>query len=253
MTVYELYTALSARIPSELSCEWDNDGLMCCTDRDRQVGRILVTLDVTEEAVAYAAAHGYDLILSHHPLIFRGLKSVCDGMPVAQKTITLIQKDIAVLSFHTRLDAAEGGVNDTLASLLGLAEVMSFGEKSLGRIGTLPEAMSAEAFAEKVKSALGAPFVLLGDASVPCRRVAVLGGEGGDDIAAARGAGADTYVSGRLGYHPMTDAAEGGMNLIEAGHFYTEHPVCGALCRMLSEIAPELSCHIFFSNTIRAV
>ena len=146
-----------------------------------------------------------------------------------------------------------GGVNDTLATLLGLHDTIPFGECDIGRVGTLAAPMDAETFAGQVKRLLGAPFVLLADAGAPVCRVAVMGGEGGDDVEAAKAAGADTYLSGRLGYHTMTDAPEGGMNLIEAGHFYTENPVCATLQRMVKEIAPDLACDLFFSGNIRAL
>lgn len=248
MTAKQLYQILNEKIPTSLSCDWDNDGLMCCPDGDREVRRILITLDVTEAAVAFAAEGGYDLILSHHPLIFKGLKALNHGNTVAAKAITLIRKGISVMSFHTRLDALAGGVNDILAEKLGLEGAEPFGEEGIGRIGSLPQPTTAEKFAAHVKQVLGAPFVLLGDAGLPVKRVAVLGGNGGDDTDAAQAAGADTYVSGELKYHSLTDAPEGGMNLIEAGHFFTENPVCEGLRQLLLTIDPSFDCDLFYSN-----
>ena len=121
-----------------------------------------------------------------------------------------------VFSFHTRLDALDGGVNDCLCALLSLENVSAFGECGIGRVGDLPTPMTAEELARLAKELLGADGVLLSECGKVCRRVAVLGGEGGDDIYAAISAGADTYISGRLGYHAMTDAPDMGINLIEA-------------------------------------
>lgn len=255
MTVKELYAVLDERIPSSLSCEWDNDGLMCCPDGEREVRRALVTLDVTADAVRRAVDGGFDLIVSHHPLIFGGLKSVTDEDVTAKKVIELISNGISVMSFHTRLDAVEGGVNDTLASVIGLSDVEIFGngEETLGRVGELSRKMELREFAESVKSSLGAPFVLVSDAGLPVRRVAILGGEGGDDIEAAVASGADTYVSGRLGYHKMTDAPDGKINLIEAGHFYTEDPVCTALAEMIRKADGSIYCEKYLSNRIIAL
>ena len=253
MTVRELYQSLNERIPPSLSCPWDNDGLMCCPDGARKVRRILVTLDVTDEAATHAADNGYDLIVSHHPMIFKGLKSVCDGAPVADKTIRLIRQGVSVISFHTRLDAVAGGVNDVLAARLGLSDVEPFGEEGIGRIGTLPTATNAEAFALTVKQALNAPCVTVADAGLAVRRIAVLGGSGGDDVAIAQAAGADTFVTGELKYHQLCDAPEDGINLIEAGHFHTEFPVCEALKALLLTLDPTLTCDIFNSNRIRAI
>lgn len=253
MTVKELYKILDAKIPSSLSCEWDNDGLMCCPDGQREVKRVLVTLDVTSYAVDKAIDGGYDLIVSHHPFIFKGLKSVNEDNFISEKAIRLIKHGISVLSFHTRLDAVHGGVNDCLASLLGLESLEPFGECDIGRVGNLPTPMSAEELASTVKSLLGAEGVLLADAGHPCRRVAVLGGEGGDDVFDAMAKGADAYVSGRLGYHTMTDAPDMGITLIEAGHFYTEHPVCARLADMIKEIDESVVTDIYFSNRIKLI
>ncbi len=253
MTVRELYAILNEKIPPSLSCPWDNDGLMCCSDGKREVKRVLVTLDVTEAAIGYAKENGFDLIVSHHPMLFKGLKSVNGESYLGKKTVELLLAGISVMCFHTRLDAVEGGVNDTLCDLLGIENVEAFGDEGIGRIGALPTPMSAEDFARLVKERLGAPAVFLGDAGLPVCRVAVLGGSGGDDIGAAREAGADTYLSGNLGYHDMTDAPEAGMNLLEAGHFFTEQPVTATLEEWLYEIDATLSVEQFYSNTVKTV
>jgi len=253
MTVIELYKELDRLIPRSLSCEWDNDGLMCCPEPAREARKILIALDVTSKTVDAAIEGGYDLIVSHHPLIFKGLKSINDESFVADKAIKLIKSGISVFSFHTRLDAVSGGVNDTLASLIGLDDVSAFGDEGIGRIGTLTEQMSATELAAKIKTLLGAEGVLVSDCGKTALRVAVLGGGGEDDIGAAMAAGADTYVSGRLGYHQMTDAPDMGINLIEAGHFYTENPICPVLKEMIERICPTANCDLFFSNTVRLI
>ena len=253
MTVRELYQKLNERIPPALSCEWDNDGLMCCPDGTKEVRRVLVTLDVTADAVEDAIKGGYDLIVAHHPMIFKGLRAVNEENYIAAKVIALLRAGVSVMSFHTRLDAVDGGVNDRLATLLGLEGIVPFGEEGIGRIGTLPKPTTAEDFAKTVKAVLGAPYVNLGDGGVPVRRVAVLGGGGSDDVEVARLAGADTYVSGELKYHQLCDAPESGMNLIEAGHFFTENPVCEDLREMLLAIDPTLTCDIRFGNTVKTL
>jgi dinuclear metal center YbgI/SA1388 family protein len=258
MTVRELYAELDRRIPRTLSCPWDNDGLLCCPDGQREVKRVLITLDVTARAVEYAIENGYDCIVSHHPFIFKGLKAIDEEGDISAKVVRLICEGISAMSFHTRLDAVEGGVNDTLCALLGLSDVEAFEEEGipLGRVGSLECEMSAQELALKVKSVLGAPFVLLSDAGVRSKRVAVLGGSGKDVIEAARASGADTFVSGRLDYHPLTDGAEkmrSPMNLIEAGHFYTEQPICGVLKEMIESIDQDICCDVYSSNVIKAI
>lgn len=254
MTVSELYSFLDARFPRALSCEWDNDGLMCCPEPDREVKRVLLALDVTEEMVALAVEKSCDVILSHHPLVFRPVKALTTERGVPRKLIRLVQNGISVMSFHTRLDAVEGGVNDALAAILGLRNVSSFGPEGeqMGRVGTLPAPLSLDVFAEQVKKTLGAPFVLVsGEGEVS--HVAVLGGEGSDFIGTAEACGADVLVSGRLGYHPMTDAPEGGIAFIEAGHYYTERPVLEALAGIVNAIDGAIETIVAESGNIRAI
>jgi dinuclear metal center YbgI/SA1388 family protein len=255
MTVRELYAFFEERIPRELSCDWDNDGLMCCADSEREVRRVLIALDITAAVVERAVKEGYDLILSHHPLIFRPLKALTRKDAVANKVITLLLSGISAMSFHTRLDAVTGGVNDVLASRLGLLNVEPFGDngETIGRIGTLSEPMTAEAFAKLVKSVTGAEYVLLSDAGLPVYRVALLGGGGSGDLPAARAAGADTYLTGELKHDQLTDAPERGMNLIMGGHFYTENPVCEHLAELLREADPTLEITVMNSNPARFI
>ena len=255
MTVLELYKALDTAIPRSLSCDWDNDGLMCCPDPDREVRRVLIALDITEEVVDDAIEGGFDVILSHHPIIFKGLKAVEPSNAVARKAIKLIRNGIAAMSFHTRLDALTGGVNDVLATRLGLTNVTPFGVDTvpIGRIGELEQPLPLEAFAEQVKLALHVPALSVADAHRPVHRVAVLGGSGSDEVAAAVSAGADTYLSGNLKYNQMVDAPDEGINLIEAGHFYTEQPICYHLADMLRELDGEIETRVTWSCRIRTV
>ncbi|MBR0449305.1 MAG: Nif3-like dinuclear metal center hexameric protein [Clostridia bacterium] len=258
MKVCELYDFLENRIPKSLSCEWDNDGLMCCPDREKEVRRVLVALDVTSATVEYAVENGYDVIISHHPFIYKGLRSVDDLGYVSSKLISLIESGISVMSFHTRLDAVSGGVNDRLCELLDIRDAEPLYEEGipLGRVGTLESTVSSQELALKVKSALGSPFVLLSGSKEDITRVAVVGGSGKDMVEAARAAGADALVSGRLDYHPMTDAFdfnERNITLIEAGHFYTENPVCEVLRRFVADADLSVECDVYCSNVIKAI
>lgn len=244
----EFYAALTARIPATLSEAWDNDGVMCCPDAGKAVEKVLATLDVTDEVIAYAAENGFDLILSHHPLIFHGVTHMDGEESVSARLLRLCRENIAVFSFHTRLDAVKGGVNDTLAELLGLTGFAPFGgETGMGRIGLLKERMPAADFARHVARCLGCEGVLLAGAGGTVSRVAVLGGEGKDFVADAVKAGADAYVSGRFGYHTMLDAP---ICLIEAGHYYTERPVSYVLARMAREISPGLQTEAYTPNRL---
>lgn len=253
MTVKEIYEKLCERIPEDLREDWDNDGLMCSSDVQKDVRRALVTLDVTEDIVDYAVSHNIDLILSHHPLIFRPLTSVTEDSHVARKVIKLIKNDISVMSFHTRADKVEGGVNDILADILGIKGAIPFGEGFLGRIGTLEEELTMEDFSYLLKGLLDCDGVKVADALIPVSKVAVVGGDGKSYVSAALRAGADTFVSGRIGYNVMAEAGEMGINLIEAGHFFTEQPVTQFFQTLLHRLDPDMYVEIMDSNVIKLI
>ena len=238
MTVREFYKALSAIVPRELGCDWDVDGLNVCPDPDREVKRVLVALDATNEVVNQAVAEGYDLIFTHHPMLFGGLKNVLADDYDGAKVIALCRAGVSAVSFHTRIDAAEGGVNDILAGLVGLEEVEVAGEERIMRVGTLAEPVSAAEFAARVKDALGAPAVLCADAGREVHRVAVVGGSGKSEVALAIASGADTFLTGELKYSQYCDTDK--LNLLVAGHFYTEQPICARLCDIVKEISPDV-------------
>lgn len=253
MTVKELYKRLEMKIPKELSEPWDNDGVMCCADALQEVNKVILTLDVTEEIVDHAIETCVDLIISHHPLIFRPLTSVSEANHVGRKVIKLIENGITVLSFHTRLDKVANGVNDKLCEILGIMDAVPFGEGDLGRIGYIPEERLLDDFAYHVKETLDADMVLMADALNPVRHVAVVGGDGKSYVKDAIACGADTYISGRIGYNVMEEAAEMGINLIEAGHYFTEQPILEYLRDLLLGYDPSLSIEIASSNAIRSI
>jgi dinuclear metal center YbgI/SA1388 family protein len=246
MTVRELYAFLEEKMPRSLSCDWDNDGLMVCPDDTREVRRVLVALDITAAVAEQAIKEGYDLVVSHHPLIFHPLKAVAPGEATVNKVIRLLTSGVSAMSFHTRLDAVTGGVNDVLANAIGLQNVTPFGKdgEEIGRIGTLPTAIELKDFAALVKEATGAPYVQISDAGKLVSRVAVLGGGGAGESGAAAAAGADTYLTGDLRHDQLTEAPERGMNMIAGGHFFTENLVCNRICEMLYEADANIKADI---------
>lgn len=244
LTVSMLYTLLCEALPRELSASWDNDGLMLTGDPTRSVSKILFALDVTPDVAAYAEKIGADLILSHHPMIFKGLRRIDGGDPLSKMVVRLIRANISVMSFHTRLDAAEGGVNSILAEDLSLSDTERFGPvgEEMGIVGNLPSAMPFDAFCAFVKSALGAPMLIAARGNVDTvKRVAVLGGSGRDFIEDAMRVGADVFVTGEAGYHPMTEASRNGLAVIEAGHYYTEIAYSRYFERLLRDKYPALT------------
>ena len=241
MTVSDFYAVLDERFPRSLSLDWDNDGVMCCADRDREVNKVLVSLDATQAAIAEAARRGCDVLLTHHPMIFRPLRAVEDGLFPGRRVIAALASGVTVISLHTRLDAADGGVNDCLVGALGFKNAGKFGPDdcpSLGRYFDLAEPTSAAALAALCRDRLGSKAVRLTGEGV-VRRVCAVGGEGGDFIAPAISLGAQLLVTGECSYNDAQDAAERGLIVLEAGHFETEVPVCARLGSICGELGIE--------------
>ena len=254
-TVKELYNFLDAKIPRSLSCEWDNDGLMVSGTLLASYNKILLALDVTYETVEYAVNEGYDVIISHHPLVFKGLKSINEENFVADKAIKLIKHGVSVFSFHTRLDALCGGVNDALAEVFGLASCEPFGIEGemIGRIGELETPMSAYELAKKVKQTLKCEKVTLVCPEKTVKRVCVLGGDGKDFLGAVKAFGADAYITGNMSYNTMLDAFDMGVAVIEAGHFESEEPVLSKLEEMIKEFDSDVIIGRYRSNPVKTV
>lgn len=253
MNAKELYQKFAEAIPEHLRESWDNDGIMCCPDGSSEIYRVLVTLDVTEEIVDYAIERGFDLIVSHHPLIFRPIASLNDENHISRKLIKLVCSGISVFSFHTRADKLVGGVNDRLAEILGMRDIEPFGADGLGRVGNIDDVMDIQDFAYRVKQLCGSDIVRYADGFSDVHRVAVVGGDGKGYVKAAIDAGADTYLSGRIGYNVMEEAAEMGINLIEAGHFFTEQHITEFFRELLVDFDPNLYVEIADSNMIRTI
>ncbi|MBR5515074.1 MAG: Nif3-like dinuclear metal center hexameric protein [Clostridia bacterium] len=236
MNVKELYAYLNNRISPELSEDWDNDGRMIISC-NKEVRKVLISLDVTTQAVTEAIKGGYDLILTHHPMIFKPIKGITD-----EKILSLIKADISVFSFHTRLDTVEGGVNDALASLLGLSNIEPFEE--MGRTGELSNEMAANEFALFVKHILGCPTLNYIKGNKKIKKVALLGG-GGKDFWQKACEISDAYITGEMSYNTLLDAHEKNFTVIEAGHYYTEFPVCKVLQALVTEADSKIETKIF--------
>ncbi len=240
-TCYEVWRYLDELIPSSQSEEWDNDGLMIASGADCK--KALIALDPTAEVIRYAAQNNFNAVITHHPLIFRPLRNIGD-----EKLIIAVKNDIAVMSFHTRLDANSPGVNDALAAKLGLADTEISGMLRIGKA----DKCSLDSFAQTVKTALNSPAVTFGGDGNVCR-VAVLGGSGGDFIEEAIKIGADTFVTGECGYNAICDAADAGLNVICAGHYHTEAPVLEILKTFIITAFPEIMCEIYESYPLKAI
>ena len=245
MTVRELNELLNERFSPALSSEWDNDGLQVFSDPDAEVKGVLIALDPTDAAIDEAEKTGCSVILTHHPLLFAP-PSACDPESgAARRARRLLSLGISAISCHTRADAAEGGINDSLAGMLGLSDAAPFAD-GIPRIGRFPEALSAKEAVDRIISATGAQNVLYsGNAPEKILRVAVCGGSGKDCLSAAAEAGADLYLTGELSYHSRLDANDLPLLAVEIGHDVSERHAVTVLYRALSSFAPDLPAVLF--------
>ncbi len=232
-TVAEVLALLEGIAPAEMAEAWDNVGLLAGR-RDAPVERVLCALELSAGVLDEAIALGAQMIVTHHPILFRGRKNLCSDDPEGRLLCALIRADVALAAMHTNFDNVHPGVNDALAARLGLESVRA-GEHGMC-VGELPP-MPLEAFADRVRCNLGGAVRVYGDRARAVRRVAVLGGAGEDFAGDACAAGADVYVTGEMGYHRALSAVDDGLCVIEAGHAATESPAIFALAGALQNSA----------------
>lgn len=239
MKIGQLTEKLDLLFPKNLSEKWDNDGEMLVLDKSTEVKGVLTTLDVTDEAVDEAINVGANLIVSHHPMIFNPLSRL-DSSAISLKIARLIKNDVSVLSYHTRFDSAEGGMNDRLAKKIGLKNPQPFGLKDgipMGRIGDFDEC-APEDFAKKIGKILNTDVILY-EGKNKIKRVAVLGGGGKDFIHTAYTLGADAMVTGDISYSVVTEEMPYGITMVDAGHFATEILAVDAFAEILGDLGIE--------------
>ena len=246
-TIQNIFDELCRIAPLELQMDFDNAGFQV-GHSGTQVRCVLLALDVTDEVVAEAEELDVQLIVTHHPLLFSPLRALTDLDPTQRRILVLVEKEIGLISMHTNLDIAEGGVNDVLIRLLG-AEPTAALDEGCGRIGILPKPLALSAFLELCKEQLQVPALRYTDGGKSVSKLAVMGGAGAGSLECAVKAGCDTYVTADVKYHQFQHAAELGLTLIDADHFYTENPVIAELKRLLSERFPEISFYISRRHT----
>ncbi len=237
-TVKEIYRFLNEKAPFSLQMDFDNAGFLVGRG-DAQVERILVSLDITGEVIEEAKEEDAQLIVSHHPVIFRPVTALTDDTPTGRKLMALVKNDIAAICLHTNLDLAQGGVNDALAAAAGLQDTAPLASDGLGRIGTLQKSSSLSDYARGLKSALGSNGLRVEDGGREVRKVAVGSGACGDLLKSVFEAGCDTFVTSDVKYDVFLEARALGVNLIDAGHYPTENVVCPVLAGWLKRRFPE--------------
>lgn len=221
MLLREIINSIESVAPRSAQEQWDNSGMQV-GDTGREIHSVLLTTDVTTDVVNEAIISGCDLIISHHPLLFHGLKQVCGQTPQARVVEMAIKHDIAIYSAHTNLDSVVGGINTRLAEKLGLQEVRALMHNGLGAIGQLPKPMHDLDFIACVRKVLECTYVRYTRAPrEQIRTVALCGGSGAEFIGAAIEQGADVYLTADCKYHEFQDA-DGRIGLIDIDHWISE-------------------------------
>ena len=239
-TVQDVLQTIDAFAPFSSQCEWDNSGLLL-GDANKEVRTVGFALDLTRQTLQAAAEEKVDLLVTHHPVIFRPRRNLLAGDPLYE----LVRSDTAVICVHTPWDCADGGVNDMLCALLDLQNVRKEQTPdtpaAMLRLGTLPQAMTPSAFACFAAKKLGAA-VRLASCGKPIQTVAVCGGAAMEFCEPARLAGADVFLTGDAKHHELLDAVESGISVAAAGHFETERLSVDGLRAKVQTAFPALKC-----------
>lgn len=229
LTVQQVYDFINERAPFETQLAFDNSGLLV-GDPSREVTGIHFALDVTNKVIEEAIANGANLIVTHHPMMFSPIKRLVETDYQARLLCRMIREGISLISAHTNLDQAPGGINDVLAERIGLKDIVGEG---FVRVGTLPSPMAAGELANSISGALGDVVRVMGDASVIVEKVGMCSGSGADEWPAAAAMGVQAFLTGEAKHHIALEASDAGVVILEAGHHATEEPGIFALADAL--------------------
>lgn len=244
MKISEITALLDKEFPPEAAEAWDNIGLLIGR-ADKEVKRALLTLDVTPFVVEEAIKADVQLIVSHHPLMFNGVKKITSGSMEGRILLALAESKIAVYAAHTNMDSAKRGLNAELAKLFGLqravpVEPNAVSGAGLGRIGDLKTPVTAREFAESAKEILHTTVRLSGNPQKLVKRAAVGSGASDDIIPRAVGMGADLVLTGDCKYHRNQEYVGMGAVVVDAGHYPTEIIAIDIFERVLKDCNVEL-------------
>lgn len=235
--------AIEAFAPLYLQENWDNSGF-CIGDAGSEVSSAIVGVDCTEELMKEALEAGADMVITHHPLIFEGLKKISQSTATGRTVMSAVKNGITVYACHTNMDKVIGGVSGTAAAALGLKDVKvletDVNGYGLGVIGNLPVSMQCKEFLSLLKSAFGVKIIRH---SKPIEKtvtkVALCGGSGASLIGIASAEGADIYVCGDISYHNFY--APDNMMIADIGHFESECKIADVICGIVREKFPNFA------------
>jgi len=238
MKAREIAAILEEFAPLHTQESWDNAGF-CVGSPEAEVHAVLVGFDCTEALVREAVERGADMIVTHHPLIFGGLKQIDPADPVGAAVCLAIRHDIVIYAAHTNADKAAGGVNALMAARLGLVETEPLDESGLGFIGRLPEPMDGEAFCRYVKERFSLSVLRCSAPVAEVRRVGTSCGAGSSFADAAFAAGADAFVTGDVSYHHFF--VPPGRMILDIGHYESEVEIVGKFVSVLQKKLPTFA------------
>ena len=255
MTVKDILNCITEVAPLRWQESYDNAGLQI-GDLDAETRKALICLDITEEIVEEAIAKNCDLIISHHPLIFRGLKHLSPQTFIERAVVKAIKQDIAIISMHTNLDNSYLGVSRVLAEKLGLKDLHILQPSAMesdlcgaGMVGEFENPMGEVDFLNLVANSIGSPCLrhsaLTGR---KVKKVALCGGSGSPFMADAIHCGADAYLTADIKYHDFF-VPEGNFLLVDGGHFETEQFTKELLCELVTKKFPTFAAEIAETNT----
>lgn len=235
VNIDEVIKVLENFAPLETAQSWDNSGWQINLGK-KQANKVLLCLSVTPKILSQAIENGCDFIISHHPLIFGGLKNISYETVTQKLIVDCIRNNIQVYSAHTNLDCAHGGVNDTLCDKLGVSPVETIAD--FVKIAEFPEPMTLDSFILKLKISLNAPKIKIINPQnkQEIRKIAVCGGSGGDFVNELKGI--DAFITGDIKYHTALEVQD--MILIDAGHFETEKIILQTLKNLLHDVAQDI-------------
>ena len=244
MKVKDITDVLEQFAPLSIQEGWDNSGL-CIGAPEDEVHGILLGFDCTPELIDEAVAKGCDMVVTHHPLIFRGLKRIQGGDPVSDAVIKAVRAGVAVYAAHTTADKVIAGVSGAMARRLGLQDIALMEDEGgfgLGAVGMLPHPMTGEEAIAYVKEKFGLKTVRTSKPVARVEKVAMCGGSGSSEIDAARATGAQLYISGDISYHHFFTPK--GFMVMDIGHFESEVDIVGILCKVIREKIPTFAVRI---------
>ena len=254
MTIKEVAATLEQFAPLPLQESYDNAGLQIGLTENENVSGVLLCLDVTENVILEAEAKGCNMIVAHHPLLFRPLRHICGQSQVERCVASAIQNGISIYAAHTNLDNAVGGVNFVIAEKMGLQNV-TFLQPLINRnggsgiVGDLPVPEKGDAFLRKVADVFHVDAVMHNEIQEkPVKRIAICGGAGEFLLDQAIAVGADVFLTGEMGYHRYF-GHEGEILIGVIGHYQSEQYTIELLYRILHEAYPEMHLEKTVLNT----